>query len=104
MIGPCRPRRRSSWQESPHAFPGKTTALKKIWLFLLAFLLIRPDGVGAATASRGFEQVKDSVVVVMAFDWQGKLLGLGSGVVLPSGEVASNYHVDKEAVRLTMSR
>jgi S1-C subfamily serine protease len=54
----------------------------------------------ALSASQVFEQVKDSVVVVKALDRQGKQVGLGSGVVLPGGEVATNHHVAASGERL----
>ena len=40
-----------------------------------------------------FEKVKDSVVVVRVLNKQGKIKGQGSGVVLPSGKIATNFHV-----------
>jgi len=58
----------------------------------------------AMTPGQVYEAVKDSVVVVMAHDQQGKLVGLGSGVVLPSGDIITNYHVVKAGVRYTLGR
>jgi S1-C subfamily serine protease len=58
-----------------------------------------PQAALALTASQVYEQVKDSVVVVKAYDQQDKPVGLGSGVMLPSGDVITNYHVVKGAVR-----
>jgi hypothetical protein len=58
-----------------------------------------PPAALALTASQVYEQVKDSVVVVKAYDRQGKPVGLGSGVMLPSGDVITNYHVVKAGVR-----
>lgn len=40
-----------------------------------------------------FEKVKDSVVVLRVLDEKGKPMGQGSGVVLPSGRIATNFHV-----------
>jgi S1-C subfamily serine protease len=65
------------------------------WLPSMAF---------AMTPGQVYERVKDSVVVVKAHDQQGKLVGLGSGVVLPSGEIITNYHVVNEGVRYTVGR
>ena len=48
--------------------------------------------------------MKDSVVVVKAYDQKGKLVGLGSGVRLPSGDVITNYHVVKAGVRYTVGQ
>ncbi len=75
----------------------------------LAFLLLAlwaalPQSAQALTASQVYEQVKDSVVVVKAYDQTGKPVGLGSGVMLPSGDVITNYHVVKAGVRYTVGQ
>jgi S1-C subfamily serine protease len=62
-----------------------------------ALIAALPQSALALTASQVYEQVKDSVVVVKAYDQKGKLAGLGSGVMLPSGDVITNYHVVKAA-------
>ena len=71
---------------------------------LLALLVAMPQSALALTASQVYEQVKDSVVVVKAYDQKGKLAGLGSGVMLPSGDVITNYHVVKAGVRYTVGQ
>jgi Flp pilus assembly protein TadD len=71
---------------------------------LLALLAAWPQSALALTASQVYEQVKDSVVVVKAYDQKGKLTGMGSGVILPSGDVITNYHVVKAGVRYTVGR
>jgi regulator of sirC expression with transglutaminase-like and TPR domain len=71
---------------------------------LMALLAVMPQAALALTASQVYEQVKDSVVVVKAFDKQGKQVGQGSGVMLPSGDVITNYHVVKAGVRYTVGR
>jgi Flp pilus assembly protein TadD len=74
-------------------------------LFLLpALLAVRPQSALALTASQVYEQVKDSVVVIKAYDQKGKQVGLGSGVMLPSGDIITNYHVAKAGVRYTVGR
>ena len=65
------------------------------WLPSLAF---------AMTPSQVYESVKDSVVVVKVYDRQGKQTGLASGVVLPSGDIVTNYHVIKAGIRYTVGR
>jgi uncharacterized RDD family membrane protein YckC len=47
----------------------------------------------ALTPSQVFDKVKDTVVVVKTLDAQGKLKTQGSGVLLPSGKIATNSHV-----------
>jgi len=47
----------------------------------------------ALTPSQVFEKVKDSILVVKTLDAQGKVKLQGSGVLLPSGKVATNCHV-----------
>ncbi len=63
-----------------------------------------PQSALALTASQVYEQVKDSLVVVKAYDQQSKLASMGSGVRLPSGDVITNYHVVKAGVRYTVGR
>jgi hypothetical protein len=72
-------------------------------LFILLLVLVGPVAVLALSASQVFEQVKDSVVVVRALDRHGKQVGLGSGVVLPSGEIATNHHVATAGERLMVA-
>jgi S1-C subfamily serine protease len=69
-------------------------------LFILLLVFLWPVLALALSASQVFEQVKDSVVVVKALNRQGKQVGLGSGVVLPGGEVATNHHVATAGERL----
>jgi Flp pilus assembly protein TadD len=67
----------------------------------------------ALTPRQVFDKVKNSIVVVKTLDAQGKLKSYGSGVLLPSGKIATNCHVieggdsylvgrDKEFVRATL--
>jgi Flp pilus assembly protein TadD len=76
----------------------------RLWFLLLALIAALPPSALALTASQVYEQVKDSVVVVKAYDQKGTLAGLGSGVMLPSGDVITNYHVVKAGVRYTVGR
>jgi len=71
---------------------------------LLALSAALPPSALALTASQVYEQVKDSVVVVKSYNQQGKPVGLGSGVRLPSGDVITNYHMVKAGVRYTVGR
>jgi len=57
------------------------------------FLSILPAQVHALTPDQVFDKVKDSIVVVKTLDAQGKVKGQGSGVLLPSGKIATNCHV-----------
>ena len=47
----------------------------------------------ALTPGQVFDKVKDSIVVVKTLDAQGKEKSQGSGVLLPSGKIATNCHV-----------
>jgi hypothetical protein len=58
----------------------------------------------ALTPSQVFDQVKDSVVVVVTLDAQGKVKSLGSGVLLSSGRVATNCHVVEDGVSYRVGR
>lgn len=72
--------------------------------FLLILAVLVPHRAQALTGSQVYERVRDSVVVVKAYGPGGHQVGLGSGVVLPSGLVVTNHHVAKDGVRLTVSR
>lgn len=72
---------------------------RKIILLALALVVMGAQEALALSGSQVYERVKDSVVVVMAYDRAGKAVGLGSGVALPSGEIVTNYHVVKTGVR-----
>lgn len=67
---------------------------------MLSLLVAVPVAVFALTPSQVFDKVKDSVLVVKALDAQGKPVGQGSGVLLPSGKVATNCHVLEDGARL----
>jgi hypothetical protein len=68
-------------------------------LALVVWLLALPGLALGAGASEVFEKVKDAVVVVKAIGLDGQEVGQGSGVVLPSGQVATNNHVVEQGVR-----
>ncbi|MDO9530925.1 MAG: tetratricopeptide repeat-containing serine protease family protein [Deltaproteobacteria bacterium] len=76
----------------------------KFGLLVLTLCATLPQLALALTASQVYEQVKDSVVVVKAYNHKGEPVGLGSGVRLPSGDVITNYHVVKAGVRYTVGR
>ncbi|NTW68241.1 MAG: tetratricopeptide repeat protein [Chlorobiaceae bacterium] len=54
------------------------------------------------TAVEVFRQASKSVVAIYNYGDSGTLQSLGSGIVLPSGDVATNYHVIEKAGRLTV--
>jgi len=59
----------------------------------LFFLSTLPVQVHALTPDQVFDKVKGSIVVVKTLDAQGKVKSQGSGVLLPSGKIATNCHV-----------
>ena len=61
-----------------------------------ALLALLSAQLHAGTAGQVFDKVKDSVAVVKTLDRAGKEKGLGSGVLLPSGKIATNCHVVAE--------
>jgi Flp pilus assembly protein TadD len=80
-------------------------AVSWMLLFLvLAQFAALPPAVLALTASEVYEQVKDSVVVVKAYNQQGRQVGQGSGVMLPSGDIVTNCHVVKSGVRFMVGQ
>lgn len=70
-------------------------------VFILATL---PAQVHALTPDQVFDKVKDSIVVVKTLDSQGKVKGQGSGVLLPSGKIATNCHVVEGGVSYQVGR
>ncbi len=71
---------------------------------LLQIIVAVPLSALALSPSQVFEQVKDSVVVVRVLDVQGKPKSQGSGVMLPSGQIATNCHVVEDSVRFQVRR
>jgi Flp pilus assembly protein TadD len=68
------------------------------------FLSILPSQVYALTPAQVFEKVKDAVVVVKTLDAQGNVKGQGSGVLLPSGKIATNCHVVEGGTSYSVGR
>jgi tetratricopeptide (TPR) repeat protein len=68
----------------------------------LLLAAIASSTVHAKTASEIYEQAAKSTVVVGNFDAKGKQQSMGSGVVMPDGDVVTNCHVVKGASRLTV--
>jgi S1-C subfamily serine protease len=54
----------------------------------------------AKDATTVFENVSSSIVVIETFNEQGKQKGLGSGVVISLGVVATNHHVIDSAKKI----
>ena len=69
--------------------------------FVLASL---PLTAHALTPSQVFEQVKDSVVVIKTLNAKGEEKSQGSGVLLPSGKIATNCHVVKDGASFEAGR
>jgi tetratricopeptide (TPR) repeat protein len=74
---------------------GTTMNIPSVLKLIVAvfFLATLPAQVHALTPDQVFDKVKDSIVVVKTLDAQGKVKGQGSGVLLPSGKIATNCHV-----------
>lgn len=56
------------------------------------------------TAQEVYSKASPSVVVVIAFDSQGKSFGSGSGVAVEKGRVVTNWHVVENASSLLVKR
>lgn len=72
----------------------------KILCILIPSILFIAHNAYAKTASQVFEAVSSSIVIILALDANGDTKGLGSGVVLSEGVVATNYHVIQEAKKV----
>jgi len=79
-----------------------TLALKLI--IALFFLSILTAPAHALTPDQVFDKVKNSVIVVKTLDAQGKMKSFGSGVLLPSGKIATNCHVVKGGASYQVGR
>ena len=87
----------------------KRVTMMKIPSFLkmivaVFFLATLPTQVHALTPDQIFDKVKDSIVVVKTLNSQGKVKGQGSGVLLPSGKIATNCHVVEGGVSYQVGR
>lgn len=72
-------------------------------LFLALFLTVLADcSVWAKTATEVFESVSPSIVIVLGMDAKGKVIGLGSGVVIGNEEIVTNCHVIEKAAALAI--
>jgi S1-C subfamily serine protease len=71
-------------------------------ILMASSLLLAALTAHAKTASEIYEQAAKSTVVVGNFDAKGKQQSMGSGVVMPDGDVVTNCHVVKGASRLTV--
>ncbi|NHQ61187.1 tetratricopeptide repeat protein [Chlorobium sp. BLA1] len=71
-----------------------------VLLSVVSVLALQPLPALAKTAAEVFREVSPSVVVVHAYDNNGRLQSMGSGIVLSSGQVVTNYHVIEKAARL----
>jgi serine protease Do len=82
----------------------KFVTSKRLFFLLFALFLMIPQLALCLTPDQVYEKVRDSVVVVKSYDQKGKLVGFGSGVVIPSGDVVTNYHVIARGSRYEISR
>ncbi|NTU44355.1 MAG: tetratricopeptide repeat protein [Chlorobiaceae bacterium] len=76
--------------------------LSFLWLFTTLFMLSATLPAKAKSAAEVFAEVSGSVVVIHNYDKSDKLQSIGSGVILSSGKVATNYHVIELTGKLTV--
>lgn len=72
---------------------------KRLLFPLFIMFLFMSYEVFALTPDQIYDRVKDSIVIVKTYDKNGRLKGFGSGVMLPSGKFATNYHVIKKGAQ-----
>ncbi len=72
------------------------------WVWLAG--LVVAEAANALTPAEVFDKAKDSILVVMVFDENTELRALGSGVVLPSGRIATNCHVIEDGTYFRVGR
>ena len=69
---------------------------KRLLFSLFILFLFMSYEVFALTPDQIYDRVKDSIIIVKTYDENGRLKGLGSGVMLPSGKFVTNHHVIKK--------
>ncbi len=74
--------------------------MKTIKSIFIVFFLFLPANIFASTASDVFDKASKSTVVILAYDHKNEVTGLGSGVVLLDGSIATNCHVIEDAGRI----
>ncbi|MHB1145549.1 MAG: tetratricopeptide repeat protein [Thiobacillus sp.] len=70
----------------------------------LSALAVFSSTAHALTPSQIFDAVKNSVVIIKSLDAKGEETAMGSGVLLPSGKIATNCHVIKDGTRFQIGR
>jgi len=78
---------------------------KIISLQLIIFSFLAPKIIfsQSLTAQEIYEKVNDAIVVIIAYDFEGKPIKQGSGVVInDSGLILTNYHVFSECEKLSV--
>ncbi|NHQ59035.1 tetratricopeptide repeat protein [Chlorobium sp. BLA1] len=76
--------------------------LSCLWLFASLFIVFTTLPTEAKSAAEVFADVSGSVVVIHNYDKNEKLQNIGSGVMLASGKVATNYHVIEQTGKITV--
>lgn len=71
---------------------------------ILFTVVVQPLTALALTPSEVFDKVKNSVLVVRALNGEGAVISQGSGVLLPTGKVATNCHVMENGAYFQVGR
>jgi len=74
--------------------------MRSVALVFALFLVAQPAY--SKTASEIYEIASKSTVVIRKLDAKGKIIGFGSGVVLPGGDIVTNCHVVEGAVKISV--
>jgi S1-C subfamily serine protease len=70
----------------------------------LSGAFFHPTANAALSAQEVYNKASPSIVVVVAFDAQGKPFGSGSGIAVEKGRVVTNWHVVEKASSLLVKR
>jgi tetratricopeptide (TPR) repeat protein len=65
-------------------------------IVIILFIAIIPTHIHALTPEQIFNKVRDAIVVVKTFDDKGRLKIQGSGVIIPSGKIATSRRIMEE--------
>lgn len=79
---------------------GSLSAIPALIVFVGILLIAAPVGRAQETSSGQIARLKQAVVIVTTYDESGKPMLQGSGFFIDSGQVATNFHVIKNASQI----
>jgi S1-C subfamily serine protease len=91
-------------QRLPEIFLIMNMNLPQSIRLMLFTIVVQPLTALALTPSEVFDKVKNSVLVVRTLNGEGTVISQGSGVLLPTGKIATNCHVVEDGAHFQVGR